>query len=50
MRNAIGRLFRDEQDMRELIRMKAIYEVLESVTDACQAVGNILEGIALENT
>lgn len=48
MRNAIGRLFRDEQDMRELIRMKAIYEVLESVTDACQAVGNILEGIALE--
>ena len=46
MRNAIGRLFRDEQDMRELIRMKAIYEVLESVTDACRAVGNILEGIA----
>lgn len=50
MRGAISRLFRDEQDTRELIKLKAVYELLETVTDRCMAVANQLEAIVLENT
>ncbi|HEY2629432.1 MAG TPA: DUF47 family protein [Usitatibacter sp.] len=50
MRSAISRLFRDEQDVRELIKMKAIYELLEAVTDRCLDVANLAEGISLENS
>ncbi len=50
MRGAISRLFRDEQDVRELIKLKAVYELLETVTDRCMSVANQLEAIVLENT
>lgn len=50
MRGAISRLFRDEQDTRELIKLKAVYELLETVTDRCMSVANKLEAIVLENT
>jgi uncharacterized protein len=50
MRSAISRLFRDEKDVREVIKMKAIYELLEAVTDRCLDVANLAEGISLENT
>lgn len=49
MRKAMSRLFREEQDVRELIKLKAIYELLESVTDSCEDVANVIEGIVLEN-
>jgi uncharacterized protein Yka (UPF0111/DUF47 family) len=29
--------------------MKAIYELLESITDRCEDVANIVEGIVVEN-
>jgi hypothetical protein len=29
--------------------MKEIYELLETVTDRCEDVANIIEGIVLEN-
>ncbi len=38
MRAAIARLFRDEADVRQLIKMRTIYEHLEAVTDACEDV------------
>jgi len=50
MRAAVSRLFREEQDVREIIKMKAIYELLEAVTDRCLDVANLAEGISLENT
>jgi uncharacterized protein len=50
MRSAISRLFREEQDVREVIKMKAIYELLEAVTDRCEDVANLAEGISLENS
>ena len=50
MRGAISRLFREEQDVRELIKMVAIYELLEAITDRCLDVANLAEGIALENS
>lgn len=50
MRRAMSKLFRDEPDVRELIKFKAIYELLETVTDRCEDVANIIEGIVLENS
>ena len=50
MRGAMSRLFRVEPDVRELIKFKAIYELLETVTDRCEDVANIIEGIVLENS
>ena len=50
MRGAMSRLFREEPDVRELIKFKAIYELLETVTDRCEDVANIIEGIVLENS
>jgi len=49
MRAAMSKLFRDEPDVRNLIKLKAIYEILEAVTDRCEDVANIIEGIVLEN-
>jgi len=50
MRSAMSRLFRDEIDTRELIKLKAIYEHLETISDRCEDVSNIVEGIILENS
>src|SRR5258708_7556245 len=50
MRPAVSRPFREEQDVRELIKMKAIYELLEAITDRCLDVANLAEGISLENS
>ena len=49
MRTAISRLFRFERDALNVIKMKAIYESLESISDNCESVGKIIEGIVLEN-
>ena len=49
MRTAMSKLFREEPDVRNLIKLKAIYEILESVTDRCEDVANIIEGIIVEN-
>ena len=50
MRSAMSRLFRDNIDVRELIKLKAVYEHLESVTDRCEDVANLIEGVVLENS
>ena len=50
LRAAMSRLFREEQDTREVIKMKAIYELLEAITDRCEDVANLAEGISLENS
>jgi uncharacterized protein len=50
MRSAMSALFREEPDVRELIKLKAIYEQLESISDRCEDVANLIEGIVLENS
>jgi uncharacterized protein len=50
MRSAMSKLFRDDVDVRELIKLKAIYEHLESISDRCEDVANLIEGIVLENS
>ena len=50
MRSAMSKLFREETDVRELIKLKAIYEQLESISDRCEDVANLIEGIVLEHS
>jgi uncharacterized protein len=50
MRSAVSKLFREEKDTREVIKMHAIYQLLESITDRCLDVANLAEGISLENS
>lgn len=49
MRTALSRLFREETDAIRVVKYKAIYELLESITDKCEDVSNILQGIMVEN-
>lgn len=49
MRTALSRLFREETDAISVVKYKAIYELLESITDKCEDVSNILQGIMVEN-
>lgn len=50
MRSAMSKLFRSDIDVREVIKLKAIYELLETITDKCEDVANVIEGIVLENS
>jgi predicted phosphate transport protein (TIGR00153 family) len=50
LRAAMSRLFREENDVRELIKLKAIYEQLEAISDRCEDVANLIEGVVLENS
>ena len=49
MRAAMSQLFREESDVRELIKLKAIYELLETISDRCEDVANLIEGVVLKN-
>ncbi len=48
LRSGLARLFKEEPDLRKLIKLKEIYELLETVTDRCEDVANIIDGIVLE--
>lgn len=50
MRAALSKLFREETDLKQVIKMRVIYDLLETVTDRCEDVANIVEGIVLENS
>lgn len=49
MRAAMAKLFREEPNVLTIIKMKEIYQLLETVTDKCEDVANLLEGIVVEN-
>jgi len=50
MRSALSKLFREESDIKQVIKMRVIYDLLETVTDRCEDVANVIEGIVLENS
>lgn len=50
MRSAMAKLFRDEPDVRQVIKLRSVYELLEAITDRCEDVANLIEGIVLENS
>ncbi len=48
-RAAVAELFEDSTDMAHVIKWREIYEHMESATDRCEDVANVLEGVALKN-
>src|SRR3970040_514175 len=50
MRGALSKLFREENDIKQGIKLRVIYDLLESITDRCEDVANVVEGIVLENS
>jgi len=48
-RAAITELFEDSSDMAHVIKWREIYESMESATDRCEDVANVLEGVALKH-
>ena len=47
-RSAQAELFDNNTDMAEVIKWREIYEYMESATDRCEDVSNVLEGVALK--
>jgi predicted phosphate transport protein (TIGR00153 family) len=50
LRGAIAKLFKEEKNPIEVIKWKEIFELLETATDRCEDVANIIEGVVLENS
>ncbi len=48
-RAAMAELFDDELDITQVIKWREIYEHMESATDRCEDVANVLEGVALKH-
>jgi predicted phosphate transport protein (TIGR00153 family) len=48
-RLALGELFEDSKDTTHIIKWREIYEHMESATDRCEDVANVLEGVALKH-
>jgi predicted phosphate transport protein (TIGR00153 family) len=48
-RDAIGRLFQEEKDPIQLIKIKELLEVLETATDKAEDAANVLETVILKS-
>lgn len=47
-RAALAELFSDSRDIPYIIKWREIYEYMETATDRCEDVANVLEGVALK--
>ena len=48
--NAIARLFEDEKDAIQIIKIKEVLSALETATDKCEDVANVLETIIVKHS
>ena len=48
LRETLAAMFEEQADPIEVIKWKEIYETLETVTDRCEDVANVIEGIILK--
>jgi predicted phosphate transport protein (TIGR00153 family) len=48
-RAAMAELFDNAMDITQVIKWREIYEHMESATDRCEDVANVLEGVALKH-
>ena len=48
-RAALAELFEDSTDIPDIIKWREIYEHMESATDRCEDVANVIEGVALKH-
>ncbi len=44
----IEKLFASDVDAKELIKMRELYQVMETVTDKCEDAGNVIESIVVK--
>ena len=49
LRLALARMFKEVKNPIEIIKWKEIYQNVESATDSCEDVANIIEGVILEH-
>ncbi len=50
LRAGMGRLFKSGVDPLTVIKWKEIYDLIETATDKCLSVANIIEGVVLEHS
>lgn len=50
LRSGLGRLFKSGVDTLTIIKWKEIYDLIETATDKCQGVANVIEGVVLEHS
>ena len=48
LRDELAALFEGTKDAIEVIKWKELYETRESVTDRCEDVVNVIEGVVLK--
>lgn len=48
-RSALAELFNDNNDIVQIIKWREIYEHMETATDRCEDVANVMEGVALKH-
>jgi predicted phosphate transport protein (TIGR00153 family) len=49
-RAALGELFDDSKDTKYIIKWREIYDHMESATDRCEDVADVLEGVAMKQS
>jgi uncharacterized protein len=49
LREALGSLFREEPDARNIIKWKDIYEMMEESLDNCEDAANLVETLVVKN-
>lgn len=47
-RRGLAKLFQEESDAKKIMMYRDIYDLLELVTDRCEDVANVIQGIVLE--
>ncbi len=50
LRSGLGRLFKSGADPLTIIKWKEIYDLIETATDKCNDVANVIEGVVLEHS
>ena len=49
-RAALAELFKEKIDIADVIKWREIYHYMESATDRCEDIANVLEGIMIKRT
>ncbi|MFL5356530.1 DUF47 domain-containing protein [Archangium sp.] len=50
LRSGLGKLFKSGADPLTVIKWKEIYDFIETATDKCNDVANVIEGVVLEHS
>jgi uncharacterized protein Yka (UPF0111/DUF47 family) len=49
LKEALGALFREAEDARDIIKWKDIYEMMEEALDMCEDAANLVEAVVVKN-